>query len=263
MEDLAEAAAALVRERLGEAETAIVSGSGLGVLATIGTALGAVDYGEIPGLGESAVAGHASRWLLGEAEGRRFFCLLGRRHLYEGIEPAAAGVAMGALGRLGVKRVILTNAAGGLGPGLRAGDLMLIRDHLNIMFRDPCRGMGRDDAPAEGSFYDRELCERLARGAEEEGIELKEGVYGAVCGPNYETRAEVEMLRRMGADAVGMSTVPEVLAAARAGLRVAAVSLITNSHWGAEQPASHEEVLEAAARSGRRLKALLRRVIVG
>lgn len=176
---------------------------------------------------------------------------------------------MRVLARLGVRRVILTNAAGGLGSGLRTGDLMLIRDHLNLMLRGPLSGGndGEDGDCGNGAgvraedfppgFYDAELCRILARGALETGVELKEGVYAAVSGPCYETRAEVEMLRRMGADAVGMSTVPETLAAVEAGLRVAAISLITNSHWHHGGPASHEEVLEAAACSGQKLRDLL------
>lgn len=250
-------------------ELAIVSGSGLGALATLGRELAAADYAEIPGLGGSGVAGHASRWILAEAGGRTFYCLLGRRHIYEGIEPLAAGLAMRVLARLGVRRVILTNAAGGLGPGLRTGDLMLIRDHLNLMLRNPLAGAARPAGnpqdnpehyvnPYAAGLYDPALCELLAHGALAAGIDLKEGVYAAVCGPSYETRAEVEMLRRMGGHAVGMSTVPEALAAADAGMRVAAISLITNSHWHRGGPACHEEVLEAAARSGRRLRDLLR-----
>lgn len=254
----------------GAVELAVVSGSGLGILSTLGREVAALPYGEIPGLGGSGVAGHASRWILAESGGgRRFYCLLGRRHLYEGIDPADAGLAMRLLGHLGVKNVILTNAAGGLGPLLYPGELMLIRDHLDLMFRSAALFQSApafSDNPqsalrAPRSIYDPALCERLRQSALDEAIGLKEGVYAALCGPCYETRAEAALLRRLGAEAVGMSTVPEVLAAQAAGLRVAAVSLITNSHWHRAGPASHDEVLMAAARSGLRLRNLLARIL--
>ena len=258
------AAADLIAARLapaGSAEWAVVSGSGLGVLATLGREVAALPYSEIPGLGGSGVAGHASRWILAEAAGRRFYCLLGRRHLYEGIDTAAAGFAMRILARLGVKNVILTNAAGGLGSLLRPGELMLIRDHLNLMFRRSVGSLAGIFPSAPETIYDVPLCGYLLQCALEAQITLREGVYAAVSGPCYETRAEAALLGRLGAAAAGMSTVPEALAARAAGMRVAAISLITNSHWHRSGPASHEEVLQAAARSGQALLTVLGRAL--
>lgn len=271
-----EEAAEAIRRHLPAAPSpavALVGGSGLGVLATLGQIRGVLPYDRIPGLGAAGVAGHENRWVLAEAQGRTFYCLLGRRHLYEGIDPRTAGLAMRVLARLGVRQVVLTNAAGGLGPRLHPGDLMLIQDHLNLMFRPEC---GIDEKSAASNLksdmnmpqsaharapqrYDSALSERLRRCALAEGIPLREGVYAGLRGPCYETRAEAALLRRLGADAVGMSTVPEVLAAVGEGLPVAAVSLITNSHWWRGGPASHEEVLAAAAASGRTLARLLLR----
>lgn len=257
-------AAALLAERLATPRPpslALVTGSGLGALSELGREIGAVEFGEIPGLGAGTVAGHAGRWVLLERAGRFVYCLCGRRHLYEGIEPAQAGHAMAILARLGVGRVVLTNAAGGLSPRLAVGDLMLIRDHLNLMFCNPLRGVrpspGHPLSHVPPPPYDPAVQEALRGAALAAGLPLKEGIYAGLCGPNYETRAEVAMLRRLGADAVGMSTVPEALTAARAGLGVVAVSFITNSHVAAEAPPTHAEVLATARLAGQRLLTLL------
>jgi len=273
---LEEQAAEAVRAALAHgAALAVVSGSGLGVLRTLGREIATLDFSAIPGLGASRVAGHAGLWSLLETGAGRLYCLSGRRHAYEGLAPAATGFAMRVLARLGVRRVILTNAAGGISPRLRVGDLMLIRDHLNMMFCNPLSGRGelgaaripvpivpRSEREERSEIYDPAINARLREAALAEGIALQEGIYASVRGPSYETRAEVALLRRLGADAVGMSTVPEALVAHAAGLRVAALSLITNSHVQSGPPPSHEEVLAAARQSGQRLKRLLARAIM-
>jgi purine-nucleoside phosphorylase len=263
-----DAAADAVSRALGpgaaSASPAIVTGSGLGLLATLGRELASIDYAAIPGLGAGTVAGHAGRWALLETAAGPVHCLMGRRHLYEGVEPAAAALAMRVLARLGAKWVLLTNAAGGLTRRLIPGDLMLIDDHLNLMLRNPL--IGPHDRrlgprfPDMSAPYDAALRERLRRAALERGIELKEGVYVALTGPNYETPAEARALRRLGADAVGMSTVPEALAARQAGLAVAAVSLITNSHVMQEET-THEEVLERGREAAGKLRSLIEGVL--
>lgn len=259
-----------VREALGVAEPpalAIVTGSGLGGLVQLGDTVDSVDYGDLPGLPPPGrVAGHGGRWHLVECAGRRVFVLVGRRHLYEGLEPAGLVPAVRALAALGTPRLILTNAAGGLAERLGVGGLMLIRDHINLMFANPL--VGPNDAGLGSRFpdlcdaWDVELSDALIGAARAERLALHEGVYVALSGPTYETRAEVRMLQRLGGDAVGMSTVPELLAARHAGLRVAGVSLITNTHVRAADPPTHEEVLEMAGSATARLVRLLRRVVL-
>ena len=276
-ENAVDQAAEVIGGRLGASDAvrlAVVSGSGLGILSRMGCEAGVVPFREIPGLGEGSVAGHDGLWSLLEVGGRAIYCLAGRRHLYEGIMPPVAGYAMRLLARLGVERVILTNAAGGLSPRLGIGDLMLIRDHLNGMLCNPLVGCPEEPvshpksatpthprAAVSGEVYDPSMSDQLCAAALAERIELQEGIYAALRGPCYETPAEVTMLRRAGADAVGMSTVPEALVARALGLRVAAISLITNSHVAAATPPTHDEVLEVARRSGERLKRLLARAI--
>ncbi len=245
---------------------AIVAGSGLGGLerwvspeATLGfEALGAWEPG--------AVEGHAGRWIIGQFGNVGVHLLLGRRHLYEGAGEASVAFFPRVLAALGVRWLILTNAAGGLTNRLEPGDLMLIRDHLDLTF-----GTGRIEPPSTaprtadrprgrsggGSPYDRAANGLFAAAALEAQIALREGVYAAVTGPSYETPAEAAMLRRLGAQAVGMSTVPEAQRAARLGLRVVGLSCITNSCFRGQGPLSHEEVLAQSARVVDRLARLL------
>jgi purine-nucleoside phosphorylase len=257
--------AQVLTERCGaaarEARVALVTGSGLGALAQMGHKLAEVPFADLPGLGGATVVGHAGVWRLLGIGGAPTWCLLGRRHIYEGIDPRVAVLAVRGLARLGTRRLVLTNAAGGLASRLRVGDLMLIRDHMNLMGRNPLLG-ANDEAlgprfPDMSAPYDVEMADVLRERAEETGLRLAEGVYAALTGPTYETRAEVGMLRRLGADAVGMSTVPEVLAARHAGLRVSAISLITNSHARPGDETTHDEVLEMGRRSGASLRELL------
>ncbi|HET7677800.1 MAG TPA: purine-nucleoside phosphorylase [Candidatus Limnocylindrales bacterium] len=244
----------------------LVLGSGLGGLADELAEAVAIPFGELPGWPAASAPGHAGRLLLGRLEGVPVACLQGRLHLYEGLSPRLVVEPVLLMARLGARRVVLTNAAGGLDPSFRPGTLMVISDHLNLTGHNPLVGPN-DEAigprfPDMSEVYAAPLRKLLHRAAGEVGVELAEGVYAAFHGPSYETPAEVRMARSLGADAVGMSTVLEAIAARWAGLEVAAVSLITNPGAGlSETPLSHQEVLEAAAEAGPRLARVVRRFV--
>ena len=232
----------------------IVLGSGWRDVAKSFTQLGALDYNRIPGLGAPQVAGHDGRLLWARHAGREVFVFLGRRHWYEGAgwEPVAIPVFL--LRAFGAAAILLTNSAGGLLPEWAPSDLMVIDDHINAMGANPLTG---PQIPGWGprfpdlsQVYDAELRGGLDSAAHRHGIRLHHGVYAAVSGPSYETPAEIRVLRQAGAHAVGMSTVPEAILARAAGLRVAALSCITNAAAGVvSKPITHEEVLAAAARA--------------
>lgn len=242
---------------------AVIAGSGLGGFVDAVDSFAAIPFDEIPGLASGQVAGHASKWILGQAAGAPVHVLAGRRHLYEGIAPAETIHAVRILALLGVRLLVISNAAGGLSKKLFTSDLMLIRDHINLQFRNPLVGANLDELgprfPDMSEPYDPAASAMVRRAAHAEKITLKEGVYAGLAGPSYETPAEIGFLRRLRADAVGMSTVPEVIAARHAGMRVLGISLITNSH--VNRPAggklSHEEVLEAGRAGQERFTRLL------
>lgn len=259
-------AAAYLRERSQRQPHAIlVLGSGLGGLADeVGDAV-RIPYEEIPGFPRSTVEGHAGALVLGQWAGTEVAMMQGRFHLYEGWNPEAVVRPIRALAALGADTLLLTNAAGGVRPGMQPGDLMLIADHINLMWRNPLIGpvaAGEDRFPDMSDPYDPEL----RRVAEAVALELEtplvQGVYAAVLGPSYETPAEVRMLARLGADAIGMSTVPEVLAARALGLRVLGISCITNLAAGlGGGRLSHEEVIGVGRRVRNRLAALVRGIL--
>jgi purine-nucleoside phosphorylase len=241
---------------------AIVLGTGLGGLAEKVDNASVVPYQEIPGFPETGVAGHRGELVLGELEGVRLLLQSGRFHLYEGHSPTTVIMPVRVFHQLGIGTLVVTNAAGGLRPTVRPPALMLIADHVNLMFRSPLAGPvvpGEARFPDMSQPYDQGL-RRLAREvAREEGVGLEDGVYVGLLGPSYETPAEILMLQRFG-DAVGMSTVPEVIAARARGMRVLGFSTITNLAAGISPTAlSHEEVLEA----GRVVAADLERVVRG
>jgi len=246
------------RPRLG-----IVLGSGLGGLADALDDAVAVPYAEIPGFPPSTVAGHAGRFVLGTLEGVPVACMQGRFHLYEGHPPAVIKLPIRTFKALGVDALLLTNAAGSLRAEAAPGSLMLITDHLNFMWTNPLIGPN-DDAWGERfvgleDAYDPELRARLARIAGELGIRLHEGVYCSLLGPLFETPAEIRAYRVLGADAVGMSTVPEVIVARHAGIRVAAISAITNLAVGmSTEPIDHAQTLRGAALAAADLTRLVR-----
>ncbi|MDQ6888173.1 MAG: purine-nucleoside phosphorylase [Gemmatimonadota bacterium] len=262
-----EAAARALRQRLGTSMPALglVLGSGLGDVAdAIGDST-IVPYAELPDFPSTSVEGHRGRIVAGRLEGKQVIALAGRFHLYEGHSPEVAALPVRMLHALGVRTLLLSNAAGGIRRTLRSGDLMLIEDHIDLMWRNPLVGPLREDElrfPDMSDTYDRELLALLRRSALESGQPVVEGVYAGVLGPAYETPAEVRMLERIGADAVGMSTVPEAIVARALGMRVAGVSCVTNPAAGlALAPVSHADVLETARRVRTRFEALVRRFI--
>jgi purine-nucleoside phosphorylase len=242
----------------------VVLGSGLGAFGDALVDLRKLPYADIPHMPRSTVIGHPGNLCLGRIGGVAVACLQGRVHLYEGHAPDRSTFGARLLAALGCRAVLLTNAAGGIHPDLAPGDLMLITDHLNLTAKNPLTG-ANDDAlgprfPDLSQAYDPALCQAARRAATERDVRLREGVYACMLGPSYETPAEIRMLRTLGADAVGMSTVLEVIALRHQGVRVGAISCVTNLAAGiSPTPLDHAEV-EAIARQTRdRFVALLER----
>jgi purine-nucleoside phosphorylase len=276
----ASAAADLIRSRYsGEVQTAVVLGSGLGAFADLLKNTEAIPYNDIPGFVESTVEGHAGRLLIGELDGVSVVVQQGRFHYYEGYGMDQVITPVRAFGLIGIKNLVLTNAAGSLDPDMTPGSLMLISDHLNCMGVNPLRGANDTRFgprfPDMTEVYDREFQqiayeeaaaiakERLESGTDTEltGF-LHRGVYCALSGPTYETPAEIHMYRQLGANAVGMSTVPEAIAARHMGIRVLGISCITNLGAGMTQAhIEHGHVMETGAKVAEVFGELLRRVI--
>ena len=260
-------AAAALREVLGPRRPgiAIVLGSGLGSLADRITDAVRAPYAAVPGFPVSTVEGHRGELVAGMLAGAPVAALSGRFHMYEGHDAATAALPLRALATLGVHTVILTNAAGGIRRGFRPGTLMLIADHLNLTGRNPLQGAvlaGETRFPDMSAAYDQGLRALAREGATELGINVEEGVYAGLLGPTYETPAEIRWLERIGADAVGMSTVVEVIAARARGLRCLGISTITNAAAGlSTAPLTHAEVMETANRVGRELGDLVEWVV--
>jgi len=243
----------------------IILGSGLGGLARRITGAETFAFQDVPGFPSATVAGHAGSLIAGRLAGEPVLALAGRFHVYEGHDVRLAAFPVRVMHALGARTLIVSNAAGGLRRTFRPGDLMLIDDHINLMFRNPLVGPVE---PGDGRFpdmsepYDRALRATARDVAVDAGIAVQEGVYCALLGPAYETPAEVRMLERLGADAVGMSTVPEVIVARAVGMRVLGVSCITNLACGLTMtPPSHEEVLEIAAKAAARLERIVAGVV--
>jgi purine-nucleoside phosphorylase len=265
--DAAREAAAHLRSRLPSQTpvAAIVLGSGLGGLAQKIQHAVRVPFAEVPGFPSATVAGHAGELIAGTLEGRWIVALAGRFHMYEGHGAALAAFPTRVLHALGARTLIVSNAAGGIRPTLHPGDLMLIRDHLNLMFRNPLIGPtseGEVRFPDMSAPYDERLAELAREVARERKIALAEGVYCGLLGPSYETPAEVRMLARFGVDVVGMSTVPEVLVASALGMRVLGISCVTNMACGlTTDPITHGEVIETTARAAARFERLVTGVL--
>ena len=252
--DPVSAAVAAIKPRLDgrTPRVAIVLGSGLGGLSSRVTEAVAIPYAEIPGFPPPTVEGHDGRLVAGQFAGQPVLMQSGRFHMYEGHDAATAALPVRVMAELGVTTLLLTNAAGGINTAFTPGTLMLIRDHLNLTGRSPLTGgvmPGDTRFPDMTEAYDRGLRNMAHAAAKEQGIELAEGVYAGLLGPSYETPAEVRMLARLGADAVGMSTVVEVIAARARGIHCAGISTITNFAAGiSRQPLSHVEVMKTANR---------------
>jgi purine-nucleoside phosphorylase len=246
---------------------ALILGSGLGRLATHIDASVDAAFADIPGFPAARVHGHSGRVIAGTLEDVPVLAFAGRWHLYEGYDAAAAAMPVRVAHALGARSLFVSNAAGGIRRSLRAGDLMIIRDHINLMWRNPLAGpVEPHDTrfPDMSAPYDPGLVAALRAAAAATGVALGEGVYAAVLGPSYETPAEIRMLERMGADAVGMSTVPEVIAGRALGLRVAGVSLITNPAAGlGGAPLDHADVLAAAERAAADFERVVRAFLRG
>ncbi len=255
----------VIARRLGpfRPRVAIVLGSGLGSVADNVDSAIRIPYSAIPGFPEPGAPGHKGELVGGTLEGVPLLAQSGRFHLYEGHAPAVAALPTRVFARLGVRTLIVTNAAGGIRHTFRPPTLMLIADHMNLMFRNPLAGpveQGEERFPDMSDPYDAELRARARDVARAERIPLEEGVYAALLGPAFETPAEIRMLARLGADAVGMSTVPEVITARARGIRCLGFSSVTNVAAGlTAQKLSHQEVLEA----GRGLAGQLERLIRG
>lgn len=260
-------------------ETALVLGSGLGAFADEVENAVSIPYAEIPHFALSTVEGHAGRLVLGEVEGVSVAVQNGRFHYYEGYEMEQVMFPMRTFGRLGVKNVVLTNAAGSVRTSMKPGTLMLIRDHINLMGVNPLRGKNDERFgvrfPDMTEVYSRKYqqiahdeaqkmeIERIEKGLDKDRRQiLRRGVYCALSGPTYETPSEIRMMRLLGGDAVGMSTVPEAIAARHQGLNVIGISCITNMAAGmSDDIIHHEEVMEIGARVASTFKELLRRII--
>jgi purine-nucleoside phosphorylase len=265
----AEHAARFIRSRLtaaDEARVALVLGSGLGAFADALEDADALNYAEIPGFARPTVEGHAGRLVVGRTGGATVAAMQGRFHFYEGYTLEEVTFPVRVLGLLGVKGLVLTNAAGGLNNSFEQGSLVVISDHLNLLGANPL--LGKNDErfgprfPDMSEVYDREYQEVAVCEAHAMGVELRRGIYAALTGPSYETPAEIRMLRLLGADAVGMSTVPEAIVARQMGLRVLGISCITNMAAGVlDKPINHEEVIETGERVRETFAELLRRVI--
>lgn len=249
-----------------EIRTALVLGSGLNAFADELDDAVVIPYQEIPGFARSTVAGHAGRLVLGTVENIPIAAMQGRFHYYEGYTLEETTFPIRVFGLMGIKSIILTNAAGGVNTSFSQGALMLITDHLNLIGANPLRGANDERFgprfPDLTEVYAKDFQAVALEEASAMKLDLKRGVYAALSGPTYETPAEVRLLRTLGADAVGMSTVPEAIVARHMGIKVLGLSCITNAAAGVlDQPIVHEEVMETGERVRAQFSELLRRVI--
>ena len=263
----AEQAARLIRGRTNlKPQVALVLGSGLGGFADEFEEAIAIPYAEIPGFATSTAEGHAGRLVIGKVADVPVIAMQGRVHYYEGYTLEEVTFPIRVFKLLGIERLILTNAAGGIDIELNQGALMVISDHLNLMGDNPLRGPNDERFgprfPDMSEAYSRELQENTVAEARSMGIEIRRGIYAALAGPSYETPAEIHMMRALGADAVGMSTVPETIVARQMGMEVLGISCITNMAAGiSDEPINHAEVMETGQRVHATFTKLLRGII--
>jgi purine-nucleoside phosphorylase len=268
LEMIREAAMAIHQQSAIKPEIGMILGSGLGVMADEVENPTVIRYETIPHFPVSTVEGHAGELVIGTLSGKGVVMMKGRFHLYEGYEPSVIAFPIRVLTALGISRLIVTNAAGGVNESFLPGDLMLITDHLNLAGANPLIGKNDDRLgprfPDMSSAYNKDMMRVAERAAAAQGMTLRKGVYAWFTGPNYETPAEVRMSRVLGADAVGMSTVPEVLVAVHGGVNVLGISCITNMAAGIlDQPLSHQEVMETAQKVEQSFKQLVRDILAG
>jgi xanthosine phosphorylase len=261
---LAQQSATIIREYRSDFKPriAIILGSGMAELAQVIKQPVIIPYQELPGFPQSTVAGHKNQLYLGTLQDIPAICLQGRVHPYEGVSVELIRAYIYTLHLLGCKVLLIANAAGSLRPEMGPGNLMLITDHINFQFNNPL--VGENDQTLGSRFvalenaYDRNLRQQLLKCAHDLNMELSQGVYMGVLGPSFETPAEIQAFRSLGADAVGMSTVPEVIVARYCGMRVAAISIITNLAAGmSEEKPSHEQTLQMAEQTADNLRRLL------
>ncbi|MGE0883549.1 MAG: purine-nucleoside phosphorylase [Blastocatellales bacterium] len=268
--DRAQTSARFIREQINnDVDVAVVLGSGLGAFAETLEDKVIIPYEEIPDFARSTVEGHSGRLVVGKLPQTSInvAVMQGRFHYYEGYSLEEVTLPIRAFNTMGVKKLVLTNAAGGVREGMKAGDLMLISDHINLMMISPLRGIHDnrlgDRFPDMSEVYSREYRRIAKEVAAEQGLEIAEGIYMALQGPNYETPAEIRMMRALGADAVGMSTVPEAIVARQMGMKTLGISLITNSAAGIEDaPINHAEVMEMGHRVSKQFCELLTKIVV-
>jgi len=269
--DFQEAVQAITSRTAHRPKVALVLGSGLNALAEEVSEAERIPYAEVPGFPCTSVAGHAGQLVIGRLAGQSVLVMQGRSHLYEGVSPQRATYPVRVMHELGIDTLILTNAAGGINPTYRAGDLMLITDHIGLAAMiglNPLWGPNDDSLGPRfvdmSSAYDRDLLHLALQVAAQQNIELRQGVYTGLAGPTFESPAEVRFLRSIGTDAVGMSTVPEVIVARHMNMRVLGISTISNvaiDRTDSGAVTNHEEVLAAGQNVGPRLMALLRGIL--
>ena len=263
----AEHASRIIRSRISvEPRIAIVLGSGLGGFADDFDEAVAIPYEDIPGFVRSTAQGHAGRLVIGNVDSIPVLAMQGRVHYYEGYSLEEVTFPIRVFGLLGIKTLVLTNAAGGINVQLTQGALMMISDHVNLMGVNPLRGPNDERFgprfPDMSAVYSPELQELVVEEARAINVEVRRGIYGALSGPSYETPAEIHLLRNLGADAVGMSTVPEAIVARHMGVEVLGISCITNMAAGiSDEPINHEEVVATGVRVRATFTKLLQRVI--
>lgn len=247
-------------------EIGLLTGTGLGQSAEFLDASAAFDYADIPHLPATTVKSHIGRLLVGSLQTKSVIALQGRFHLYEGFAPLEVTFPVRVMQELGVKILILSNAAGGLNPGFAAGDLMIITDHINLTGSNPLSGPNEDiwgiRFPDMSAAYAKKLVALAEQAGKDSGIDLHKGVYAGLQGPSLETPAEIRFLKAIGADAVGFSTVQEVIAAVHAGMQVLGLSIITNVHNPDDPaPVTVEDVIAVASNAAARLEMIIRKVV--
>lgn len=251
----------------GEIDIAIILGTGLGSLSEDIKNKIVIKYKDIPYFPTSTVKGHASELIIGELEGKKVLALNGRFHYYEGYCMEEVTFAVRVVNALGIKKLLVSNAAGGMNPNFVAGDLMIITDHINLMGANPLIGKNYDELgprfPDMSNAYDKDLVALAQKCASDINIKVQKGIYAAVAGPNFETAAELKMLRLIGGDAVGMSTIPETIVANHMGMKVLGISCITDMAIADNlEPINHLKVLETANKSMVRFVLLIKKIVL-